>query len=110
MKFLSKRLHKAAHYHNIQGVQVAAEAPTLHIHFMQNLVVFAKANTQEVQELRKIFEQFAMSSGLTINPQKSAIWFSRPCGQRYKELVLREMKCKNRQGKRSVLEGPNKLE
>ena len=73
---LSCMLQKANKANLIQGVRASKNAPKInHLLFADDLILFIKVNKSTYQAIQDIFNQFEEMSGLTINREKSEIWF-----------------------------------
>ncbi|MCH81246.1 hypothetical protein A2U01_0002030, partial [Trifolium medium] len=60
------------------GLKIANNAPPIsHLFFADDSVVFCRANTEEAQELTKIFKLYQNASGQKINMDKSEMCFSK---------------------------------
>ncbi|KAJ4765712.1 RNA-directed DNA polymerase (reverse transcriptase)-related family protein [Rhynchospora pubera] len=80
MEILSRMLKSAMDKSMIQGVKVACTSPQVtHAIYADDLVLMGDTDESEVLVFTTLLQQFAMASGLRINPQKSGLWFSRIC-------------------------------
>jgi Reverse transcriptase (RNA-dependent DNA polymerase) len=92
MEFLTMVLNKITTEGRVVGIKLEPIAPTLiHVLYADDLVIFAQARVDEIQELKGIIQEFGDALGLTINPTKSRIWFGNKCTQNCKQLVLDRM-------------------
>jgi Reverse transcriptase (RNA-dependent DNA polymerase) len=95
MEFFTKAMDRALQEARIQGIKVARSAPILtHALYADDLVVFARANGNEVHQLQTILQEFGQVSGLQLNPNKSTIWFSKSCSDQSKHEVLSKLQAK----------------
>lgn len=93
MEFLTKQFALQQQKGCIKGITLAKTAPSItHVLYADDLMVTAKASHSEVTELQRILESFGQASGLSINPDKSTIWFSRFCNEECKMRILSELK------------------
>ncbi|KAJ3701906.1 hypothetical protein LUZ61_005611 [Rhynchospora tenuis] len=80
MEVLSRLLQKAMSGGVIRGVKVAHTSPQVtHVVYADDLVLMGDVNATEVQVFTNLLEKFGKASGLSINPHKSGLWFSKPC-------------------------------
>lgn len=74
---LSDSLHSAAVMGDISGVKVSPTAPIItHLLFADDSFLFFKANKEETQVIKELLNQYEMSSGQSVNYQKSRVFFS----------------------------------
>lgn len=86
MECLPKRFQLAVEEGVIKGIRTA---PILtHSIYADDLVVMERATQQEAVAYKEMFDDFAIYSGLSINPEKSTIWLSKRCGEERKEEIL----------------------
>ncbi|KAJ4771347.1 RNA-directed DNA polymerase (reverse transcriptase)-related family protein [Rhynchospora pubera] len=82
MEILSRLLQQELHVGRLEGVRVARTSPSLtHAIYADDLVIMGDTRPEEIHILSGILHNFAIASGLHINPQKSKLWFSRGCPQ-----------------------------
>ena len=63
---------------SLQGIKIARNCPPIsHLMFVDDLVVFSRANHDDLATVQSCLTQFQTWSGLSINKRKSAITFSR---------------------------------
>ena len=63
---------------SLQGIKIARNYPPIsHLMFVDDLVVFSRANHDDLATVQSCLSQFQTWSGLSINKRKSAITFSR---------------------------------
>lgn len=63
---------------NIHGIQVARKAPVIsHLLFVDDNLLFTRANTKEVDNILEVFQKYQLASGQLVNLDKSKVSFSR---------------------------------
>ncbi|XP_026433772.1 uncharacterized protein LOC113331256 [Papaver somniferum] len=78
MESLSRYLTHAETQQQIQGIKICKDAPAInHLLFVDDCMIFCKANMQECNNLIQIFYEFGKSSGKLINFSKFGIFFSK---------------------------------
>lgn len=61
-----------------EGIQAGEKGPMItHLMFVKYLLIFGKANVNQIQEIKGIIDQFFVVSGQRINYEKSNIIFSK---------------------------------
>ncbi|XP_062005887.1 uncharacterized protein LOC133723071 [Rosa rugosa] len=93
---LSALISKAVHQHNIQGLTMCPQAPTLHhLFFADDSLLFGSATNEECLQYRKILNTYEKASGQKVNFQKSSVVFSNNVNvDRQREMAaLLEVKC-----------------
>ncbi|XP_024199819.1 uncharacterized protein LOC112203021 [Rosa chinensis] len=74
---LSALISQAVHQHNIQGLTMCPQAPTLHhLFFADDSILFGSATTTECMQYRRILNTYERASGQKVNFQKSSVVFS----------------------------------
>lgn len=77
-ELLSRMLLKLEAYENIQGVRFGRSGPALsHIFFVDDIMLFCKANVENVNEINLCLEQYCNWTGQKINIEKYGCFFSR---------------------------------
>lgn len=95
MEFLTKQFEQARLLGSIKGIQVARLAPTItHALYADDLIIMGEAARGEVRCIQGLLNNFADHSGLTINPDKSALWFSDACEEQDRQEVMQELAAK----------------
>lgn len=89
MEFLSKQLQLHLERGAIKGIKLATTAPQLtRVFYADDLMIMGKATLQEAQQMLSILNEFALASGLQVNPQKSTMWFSRCCSDNCRQQLF----------------------
>ena len=78
MDVFSHLLKKAEAKNLISGITIARGAPSIsHLHFANDVILFAKADVVEVCEFMMILNSFTKASGQRVNVLKSGLIFGR---------------------------------
>nr|XP_027122320.1 uncharacterized protein LOC113739290 [Coffea arabica] len=84
----SNLLRKAEERKDIQGLRISRQGPIItHIFFVDNSLIFCKANVQQAKEIMKILKMYEEASGQLINLDKSTVFFSKNMSLEQKEAV-----------------------
>ncbi|KAJ4794364.1 RNA-directed DNA polymerase (reverse transcriptase)-related family protein [Rhynchospora pubera] len=80
MELLSRCLNMAHTRGKIIGTKLAHTSPVVtHIIYADDLVLTGLTYERELNEFNRILQVFGVASGLSVNPAKSKIWFSKYC-------------------------------
>lgn len=82
---LSGLISKEVSLHNINGLKVARNACIIsHLFFMDDNVLFARANSREVEVVMNVLKRYQESSGKIVNLEKTEVSFSKNvAGEKY---------------------------
>jgi hypothetical protein len=73
----SGMLTKSQNQSLIHGITIAHDAPKIsHLFFADDSIIFCKANKEEANQLKAIFDEYQRISGQKINMEKSEMMFS----------------------------------
>ena len=73
----SSLLAKAQEEGRLHGVSICSRAPTIsHLLFVDNSILFCRANQEEVQVVTEVLQTYTDASGQCINFEKSSVYFS----------------------------------
>lgn len=70
---LSQLIQKAKREGNIKGLEVAVNMFISHLLFVDNILIFSSGNSNEIKELKNIFDLFMKATGMQINIRKSQL-------------------------------------
>ncbi|XP_027158016.1 uncharacterized protein LOC113759637 [Coffea eugenioides] len=88
----SSLLNQAKVHGRLTGLKIAQGAPSLsHLFFVDDSLIFCKANVDEASQIMRILEVYKQASGQLVNVEKSSLFFSRNVGSRMKEGVMRKL-------------------
>lgn len=77
-ELLSRMLLKLESEGKIQGVRFGRTEPALsHLFFADDIMVFCRANAENVEEISKCLDQYCKWTGQKINNEKSGVFFSK---------------------------------
>lgn len=95
MEFLTKLFRLQQQNGHIMGLKIARSAPSLtHSMYADDLIIMGAARIQEVRRVQKVLTEFGEVSSLTVNPDKSKIWFSNRCSEECRERIMTEFRAK----------------
>ncbi|XP_078174456.1 uncharacterized protein LOC144568100 [Carex rostrata] len=87
-EFLTKSLQLAQINGSIRGIKLASTAPVItHSMYADDLVLMGLASEAEAKAFKAVLDEFAEYTGLSINPDKSMIWFSVKCDEECRERI-----------------------
>lgn len=82
-------LQQVAHNHILGGIKVCRKAPSInHLLFIDDSLIFCKANNQSSHKLLDILDQYAKASGQYINKEKTTMVFSHNVEESAKHDIL----------------------
>ncbi|XP_071933651.1 uncharacterized protein [Coffea arabica] len=88
----SSLLNQAKVHGRLTGLKIAQGAPSLsHLFFVDDSLIFCKANVDEASQIMRILEVYKQASGQLVNVEKSSLFFSRNVGSRMKKGVMRKL-------------------
>lgn len=94
-EFLTRSLKMEALQGSIKVIKLARSAPVItHSMYADDLVLMGQANLNEVNAFKSVLEEFAENTGLSINPDKSTLWFSQRCAEECKQEILGALQAK----------------
>lgn len=70
---LSQLIQKAKREGKVNGVEVAVNMFISHLLFVDDILVFSSGNSNEIKELKNIFDLFLKATGMQINFRKSQL-------------------------------------
>lgn len=74
--------------HLAKGMRVGIHAPWIsHLLFADDCIIFSEASQRGAQHLQEILNIYGRGSGQLVNKEKSAIFFSKNCGDDSKQEV-----------------------
>ncbi|KAB1216631.1 hypothetical protein CJ030_MR4G007827 [Morella rubra] len=83
---LSRMLGRVENYGLFHGIKVSRRALSLsHLLFADDIMIFSRANTREVNQISIVLEEYARLSGQKINKAKSSLFCS---GNTHSEVVV----------------------
>lgn len=83
---LSRMLGRVENYGLFHGIKVSRRALSLsHLLFADDIMIFSRANTREVNQINIVLEEYARLSGQKINKAKSSLFCS---GNTHPEVVV----------------------
>ncbi|XP_057803430.1 uncharacterized protein LOC131018740 [Salvia miltiorrhiza] len=89
---LSGLLRQAVTRQLIHGARICRTAPHIsHLLFADDCIIFGRANSTEIGEIRDILRQYESDSGQLVNLEKSSIFFSGGITVETKLLLARQM-------------------
>jgi len=75
---LSVMLQREKRLGNIKGISICRGAPHLsHLFFVDDSVIFCRANMGECQRIRDVLQDYETASGQKINKAKTSLFFSK---------------------------------
>lgn len=66
-------IQKSKREGKIKGIEAAVNLFISHLLFVDDILVFTNGSTNELKDLKNIFELFLKAIGMQINPRKSQI-------------------------------------
>ena len=89
---LSNLLNNAVSNKQISGVKIVRQGPNVSLFFfVDDSLIFCKANGDEARHIKEILECYGKASGQQVNINKLAVIFSKNTGSREKEEVLQKL-------------------
>jgi hypothetical protein len=84
----------------ILGVSFGRQGPTItHLLFADDSIVFLEASPGNMAALKRVLQQYEVSSGQRVNLSKSSIFFGKGCGEEarvgLKKLGFNVRRCRN---------------
>jgi hypothetical protein len=74
---LSRAINHEAHSGNFHGILIAPCHKITHLIFLDDIILFCNSRCRDVEKLDDILNMFHRATGMTINVQKSTIYFYR---------------------------------
>ena len=86
---LSALLHDPAKNQLLNGISLGRGCPkNTHLFFIDDSLLFCKANSEECEKLKETLEKYEAASGQKVNSDKSFIYFSPNTTQELKEIIF----------------------
>ena len=86
---LSAIINEAVRNHSFSSISVCRSSPSVtHLFFVDDSILFCKANSDECQELKLILQMYENASWQKINIEKSSIFFSPNTTQNTKDAIF----------------------
>ncbi|XP_026419375.1 uncharacterized protein LOC113315294 [Papaver somniferum] len=93
MEAFSRQLIQAEQCNKIQGIKIAAGAPSIsHLFLTDDCLLFINADMHNVNNLLDIIKDFGEASGQLVNFNKSSVYYSVHIPQRFCRLLIRWLK------------------
>ncbi|KAJ4757006.1 RNA-directed DNA polymerase (reverse transcriptase)-related family protein [Rhynchospora pubera] len=104
MEMLTRRLKKGLREGQLLGLKLAHTSPVLtHLLYADDLVLVGGSAQREVDTIMHILNNFALASGLVMNPEKSNLWFSKNSQQHEVDRVKESLQAMMAQGDEKYL-------
>ena len=88
-KGLSTLLYEATRNQLLNGISLGRGCPKItHLFFVDDSLLFCKANSEECEKLKEILEKYEAASGQKVNSDKSSIYFSPNTTLELKEAIF----------------------
>lgn len=85
---LSNLIKQAILQGELEGMRISNHRPRVtHLLFVDNSLLFCKANVRQVQCIKRIISQYELCSGQKINMDKSTIFFSKSTNEASKQTI-----------------------
>lgn len=95
-ELLSRMIEKSTSKRDITGIKISKNAPLIsHLFFADDLLIFCKANTNDISSLRAILDHFTAISGQSINYSKSDSFAPLKSAQQLLDLSLECLECQS---------------
>lgn len=108
MEGLVSLLNKLALESGLKGIRVCRGAPLInYILFVNDSLIFCKANRFKSQKLLDLLEEYAMALGQHINEEKTTMIFSRNVRERDKHEIMALWGTRNQQHHEKYLDLPH---
>ncbi|XP_026396597.1 uncharacterized protein LOC113291260 [Papaver somniferum] len=92
MEAFSHQLFHAENNNKIQGIRIAAGAPSISLFFAYDCLLFISVDMHNVNNLLDIVKEFGQASGQIVNFTKSSVYYSVHVPQRFCRTLTKRLK------------------
>lgn len=79
----------------IKGIKISRTVPPLtHALYADDVMIMGEERVQEVTRIKAVLDEFGEYSGLTVNPAKTVLWFSKGCDDGIREEINQLLQAK----------------